>query len=423
MRINSSNHVVKEEPVSSTQAEPTKNHPPTGSQSVFENREEATLSSNTADRSDVKQEGLSSSELPVNEVFFDPQKMNGTKSTDSNPASFQVASLSLRDKQSLYRHKRAIRKNLETLKIIGELPKIQNKLDRADALLKIAKNTNSISQRDYVNLSIKVNQFRRGYKTLDETSLKQLAKDFSEAGERGKAQKEARKEFSQKVDKAFTLFDEGGLITDAYQIIQLGDVKPLQNLSNNLKQSVADNVDSLYRAGGINTAVGLIADTTANTIIDIWMPTNVLDVVGTGKTIRETLKSIPKINHSLKELAEKKVEGLQYANGKLTIGSVNLIKSNIPFTKDQKKALTLIKIAELADARQTQNIEKIKSIFRELDSPIVKETLADIAVKKMMDFGSDNLLLSSASYKASSEIEKSTLDLFEELSQQVRQIF
>lgn len=47
---------------------------------------------------------------------------------------------------------------------------------------------------------------------------------------------------------------------------------------------------------------------------------------------------------------------------------------------------------------------------------MVKETLADMAAQKIIEFGVEHLTLSSASYKAASDIEKEVL-------QQIREQF
>lgn len=262
----------------------------------------------------------------------------------------------------MHQHRKSMRENLDALKRLGELPTLKDPLDRADALLEIAHKTKGMTQRDYVQLSMKLNQFKRGYQSLDSQALKDLSKDFAEAAQRGKEQRA----FSNKVEKAFTLFDDGSLLTDIYQVIQLGDIKPLQSTANYLKQNVAESVEALYQSGGASAAVGIFADTTANTIIDIWMPTNALDVVGTGVAIRGALKSLPRTQAILRELADKRVEGIMYEKGKLTVGSVNLLKNKVPFTADQKRTLVLLKMAELADATQAKNAVQIKAIMRDL---------------------------------------------------------
>lgn len=352
-----------------------------------------------------------------NALSFDMEKLNPP--LVSKDSTFKVASLSLRQKDLLHQHRKSMRENLDALKRLGELPTLKDPLDRADALLEIAHKTKGMTQRDYVQLSMKLNQFKRGYQSLDSQALKDLAKDFAEAAQRGKEQRA----FSNKVEKAFTLFDDGSLLTDMYQVIQLGDIKPLQSTANYLKQNVAESVEALYQAGGASAAVGIFADTTANTIIDIWMPTNALDVVGTGVAIRGALKSLPRTQAILRELADKRVEGIMYEKGKLTVGSVNLLKNKVPFTADQKRTLVLLKMAELADATQAKNAAQISAIMRELDSSIVKDTLADMAAQKIIDFADKNLVFSSASYKAGSDIEKSVIDVDKKLRQQIRELF
>lgn len=184
-----------------------------------------------------------------------------------------------------------------------------------------------------------------------------------------RAQKEFQKSFSdalkqtEKLNAAFN-FNDAGFFENLAQIIQLGDIGFMQDFSKEIKGWVLNTMDTAVESG-MNETGAVLSASAANSIIDLLLPTNVVDLPGFTKLMGKGLTHSIEASKNIKALLNKQVEGVYVvkkgpAGYEIRYGAVKILSQN------ERKMLILMKYSELEKAKTAQDLERIKTQLGQL---------------------------------------------------------